>query len=200
MPEKKITGLELGLRLFTTPPSNCTTPAKTPEPDMNDFLLQEYKALKGDMLEAVKETRFLERFALGAVGVIWIWVLGYAPGTARAAFLQGMTTNVWFNWLSAVLVLYLPAILVWFLRRRAVALTDYIDYIAKYLLEMEKAFIKEKDLSGKPFGFEQHWRPSDEFKSKRDTFWFFWRWLFRVTLIIPTLLLISLIIANFCKG
>jgi hypothetical protein len=77
MPEKKITGLELGLRLFTTPPiCNCTTPAKITEPDMSAFLLEEYKALKGDMLEAVKETRALERFALGVVGAIWIWLVG----------------------------------------------------------------------------------------------------------------------------
>jgi hypothetical protein len=197
MPDKKITGLELGLRLFTTPPSNCTTPAKITETDMSSFLLEEYTTLKGDMLEAVKETRFLERFALGAVGAIWIWVLGSRAGPPNAAFLKGMTTNDWFNWLSAFLVLYLPAFLVWFLFSRAKALTNYIDYLAKYLVELEKAFIKEgKDSSGKVFGFEQRWRPSDEFTSKRDTFWFFWRCLFVVTLIVPAPLLV---IAYFFK-
>ena len=199
MPETKITGLELGLRLFTTPPiCNCTTPAKITETDMSAFLLKEYTTLKGDMLEAVKETRFLERFALTAVGAIWIWVLGSRAGPPNPAFLKGMTTIDWFNWLSALIVLYLPLGLVSLLFWRAWALTGYTDYLAKYLIEVEKAFIKEgKDSSGEVLGFQQRWRPSDEFTSKRKTFWIFWWSLIVVTLFIPALLLIF---ASFSKA
>ncbi len=40
-----------------------------------DFLLKEYEAARGEMADAVKETRTLERYALLAVAAIWSWVV-----------------------------------------------------------------------------------------------------------------------------
>jgi hypothetical protein len=180
MPDKKITGLELGLRLFTTPPSNCTIPAKITEPDMSAFLLKEYKTLKGDMLEAVKETRELERWAVAVVGGIWSWLVA----TKFEHAVQETSVLIKFAW-------FLPFILVGFLFWRAWALTRYIDYLGKYLGKVEEAFIKgEKDASGEVLGFEKRWRPSEECTFKRRTFWWFWRGLIVVTFIFPALLLI----------
>jgi hypothetical protein len=183
MPEKKITGLELGLRLFTTPPiCNCTTPTKTTELDMSAFLLEEYKGLKADMLEAVKETRALERFALAAVGAIGIWLIGKQLGI----FPKGMAKYDWIDLLPTVIALLLPLCLVSFLFWRAVTLTEYIDYLASYLRKVEEAFIKGgKDSPGEGLGWEKWWRDSAQCKSKRSTFWCFWRLLWAVTLIIP---------------
>jgi hypothetical protein len=118
------------------------------------FLLKEYTTLKGDMLEAVKETRGLERFALGVVGGIWTWLVGTKVETA-----------------ALIALLFLPFILVGFLFWRAVALTEYIDYLASYLRKVEEAFIKAgKDSPGEGFGWEKRCRDSNECKSKRRTF------------------------------
>jgi hypothetical protein len=182
MPEKKITGLELGLRLFTTPPiCNCTTPTKTTELDMSAFLLGEYKTLKADMLEAVKETRKLEVFALTVVGGIWTWLLGIKVETA-----------------ALIALLFLPFILVGFLFWRAEALTKYIDDVASYLRKVEEAFIKGgKDSPGEGLGWEKWWRDSGKFKPKRRTFWAFWWVLWAVTFIIPAAT--SLVILHVLK-
>ena len=160
---------------------------------MSAFLLKEYTTLKGDMLEAVKETRLLERVAVGATAAIWTWVIGNGAETA-SGFLTGMTTPDWIKWFP-VLALLLPILLVRVLFRRAVALTEYIDYLALYLRKVEEAFIKGgKNSPGEGFGWEKWWRDSGKFKPKRRTFWAFWWVLWAGTFIIPAIIIIIALI------
>nr|VFK80113.1 MAG: hypothetical protein BECKSD772D_GA0070982_108512 [Candidatus Kentron sp. SD] len=41
----------------------------------NDFRIEEYKSLRAEIFEKVRETRILERYAILGTGVVWAWLL-----------------------------------------------------------------------------------------------------------------------------
>src|SRR4051794_34781829 len=72
----------------------CATRTEKMGTIMSSFLLKEYTALEAEMNAAVKETRELERYALGVTGAVWAWVVGSGAGTANA-FLERIMTHDW---------------------------------------------------------------------------------------------------------
>jgi hypothetical protein len=78
------------------------------------FLGREYDTLKTELLEAVKETRRLERFALAATAAVWSWLAVHPDADG----------NGW----------WAPVILIAFFYFRVIALGVHVDAIGAYLV------------------------------------------------------------------
>jgi hypothetical protein len=124
-----------------------------------DFLLKEYEAARGEMADAVKETRTLERYALLTVAAIWSWVVASRKPEYDA-------------------LKWLPALIVVFFAFRALVLTKHVDFIANYLEKIEKQFALPDSL-----GFEQQFKNKGTLK--RLSAYVFWGLLFVASVIIP---------------
>lgn len=108
---------------------------------------REYDTLNTELLESVKETRVLERFALAAIAALWSWLAA-----------NQVDSLIW----------WAPVFLVAFLYLRARALQVHIDAIGMYLA------VTESSLTNGRLGFEAWFADSSDWAFKRRTAEVFW--------------------------
>jgi hypothetical protein len=81
---------------------------------------KEYEAMRTLILEGIKETHTLERYALIAVALFWTWLFSQSEW------------REWMHWAK-----YLPAVLVLFAAMRSLAILIFVLRIAAYVYIIE---------------------------------------------------------------
>jgi|GEM_PF-1581291 len=130
-------------------------------PEQTKYLSDEMDYLRSAYMEAVRETRVLERYALVATGVIWSWL---AVNDAQGV----MGYIVWF-----------PAIITWLLGLRSWGIFKLLLSLRRYFALVEQS----AELPGK-LGWEKH-KVDDRERFEVKTVWLFWFVLQTLTLVIP---------------
>lgn len=123
------------------------------------FLLQEFEALREEMMECIKESRSLERNALLASGAIWAWAIA---NKTQAVYQP---------------LLLVPPLIAMLSALRAWSLWKHLDHLSNYIQQVEAALSVPGNL-----GWERVFFASTDC-SKRVTAIVFWVLLVAATVI-----------------
>lgn len=123
------------------------------------FLLQEFEALREELMECIKESRSLERNALLASGAIWAWAIA---NKTQAVYQP---------------LLLVPPLIAMLSALRAWSLWKHLDHLSNYIQQVEAALSVPGNL-----GWERVFFASTDC-SKRVTAIVFWVLLVAATVI-----------------
>lgn len=123
------------------------------------YLLQEFEALREEMMECIKESRSLERNALLASGAIWAWAIA---NKTQAVYQP---------------LLLVPPLIAMLSALRAWSLWKHLDHLSNYIQQVEAALSVPGNL-----GWERVFFASTDC-SKRVTAIVFWVLLVAATVI-----------------
>jgi hypothetical protein len=146
-----------------------------------DFRLEEYKALRAEVLALLETLRTLERNVIVAIAVVWGWLFEKHTDVATLMPKKGVLI---------ILAWWIPALFVFLCGWRVFGITRFFGEFKDYLTTVESAFWME----GSPKGW-QHFtaelkkgkRKLLKLKSISDGTTAFWITLFAMTVVVAAI-------------
>ncbi|WP_133511133.1 hypothetical protein [Candidatus Thiosymbion oneisti] len=116
----------------------------------NEFHIEEYKSLRGEIFELARETRSLERYALFGTAVVWSWLVTTGTGLPDLSY-------------------YIPCILVCAGGMRSYAVLKVVRSTSEYLRKIEAKIEKYDDVEG--WETWKHTRRSEPYLVTATVYW-----------------------------
>jgi hypothetical protein len=116
-------------------------------------MLEEYRALRSEILELIKETRFLDTFAVTSIGVVWAWLLVEQPG--QPALAQKYYIGLWLPLAISLVILF-----------RRIMVSMSMMMAGDYISDLEKIIYGTSDAPGPKLGWET------QLRSEKSSKWF----------------------------